>query len=102
VIKVVRQHGILPAYLDEGLTDFISMMKTGLPKVRDNAGGHGSAPEVPDVATQLATTRSTWRRPTSVSSLRRTRHRNSGPARDVRRGSFGSPNSKGKIVKQRQ
>lgn len=54
LITTVRKKGLLPAYLDEGLNTYVAMMKTGLPGVRNNAGGHGEDPEAPTVPIYLA------------------------------------------------
>jgi len=57
LIKIVRQHGLFPDYLDSAFDSYIAAMKSGLPGVRNNAGGHGSAPgeaEVPDYIASYA------------------------------------------------
>jgi hypothetical protein len=54
LIKTVVGNGLLPDYLDAGLTAYVSMLKTGLPGVRNQAGGHGSAPTDPPVMEHLA------------------------------------------------
>jgi hypothetical protein len=51
LVKTVRQHGLFPSHLDNAFDTYIAMMKSGLPEVRNNAGGHGPAPgeaKVPD------------------------------------------------------
>jgi hypothetical protein len=51
LVKTVRQHELFPAHLDSVFDTYIAMMKSGLPEVRNNAGGHGPAPgdaKVPD------------------------------------------------------
>jgi hypothetical protein len=51
LVKAVRQHGLFPTHLDNAFDSYIAMMKSGLPEVRNNAGGHGPAPgdaKVPD------------------------------------------------------
>jgi Domain of unknown function (DUF7014)/AbiJ N-terminal domain 4/HEPN domain len=51
LITTVRKHGLFPDYLNKGLDAYIAMLKTGLPGVRNNAGGHGDEPSalpVPD------------------------------------------------------
>ena len=55
LIKVVRQHGLFPRYLDSAFDSYIAAMKSGLPGVRNNAGGHGAAPDEPDVPDYVAT-----------------------------------------------
>ena len=54
LVTVCRSNGLFPDYLDAGLTTYISMLKTGLPGVRNNAGGHGAAPTDPPVEEDLA------------------------------------------------
>jgi len=54
LISAVRNGGLFPDYLDEGLSSYIATLKTGLPGVRNNAGGHGSGPESPTVPAYLA------------------------------------------------
>lgn len=44
LIKIVRGKKLFPEYLDNGFDTYIAMLKTGLPGVRNNAGGHGSSP----------------------------------------------------------
>jgi AbiJ-like protein/uncharacterized protein DUF7014/HEPN domain-containing protein len=44
LIKLVRAKNLFPDYLDAGFDTFIAMLKTGLPGIRNNAGGHGAAP----------------------------------------------------------
>lgn len=54
LVKKARQSGLFPDYLDSGFDSYIAMMKTGLPNVRNNAGGHGSGPADPEVPAYLA------------------------------------------------
>jgi hypothetical protein len=54
LITRVRQHGLFPDYLDKGLDSYIAMLKTGLPGVRNNAGGHGQDPRAPVVPPYIA------------------------------------------------
>jgi hypothetical protein len=44
LIRVVRVNGLFPEYLDNAFDSYIAAMKSGLPGVRNNAGGHGPAP----------------------------------------------------------
>ena len=46
LITAVRAHGLFPDYLDKSFDTYVAMLKTGLPGVRNNAGGHGDAPNV--------------------------------------------------------
>lgn len=51
LLKIVRLKGLFPDYLDHGFDTYIAMLKTGLPGVRNQAGGHGQGPKslpVPD------------------------------------------------------
>jgi len=54
LIKTVRANGLFPDYLGTGFDSYIAMMKTGLPDVRNNAGGHGEAPAAPTVPAYIA------------------------------------------------
>ena len=54
LIKVVRNNGLFSEDLDEGLSAYVAMMKTGLPGLRNKAGGHGSDPHAPAVAEYMA------------------------------------------------
>ncbi len=54
LIKSVRGGGLFPSYLSAGFDTFIALLKTGLPEVRNNAGGHGDAPGTPDVPPYIA------------------------------------------------
>lgn len=47
----MRKHGLFPAHLDNAFDSYVAMMKSGLPDIRNNAGGHGPVPgdaKVPD------------------------------------------------------
>jgi AbiJ N-terminal domain 4 len=51
LVKTVRQHGLFPDHLGNAFDSYIAMMKSGLPGIRNNSGGHGPAPndaKVPD------------------------------------------------------
>ena len=54
LVSVVRGNGLFPDYLAKGFDTYIAMMKTGLPAVRNNAGGHGEAPEALPVPSYIA------------------------------------------------
>lgn len=54
LIKAVRGAGVLPDYMDAGFDTYVAMLKTGLPGVRNNAGGHGEAPGAPPVPSYVA------------------------------------------------
>ena len=51
LLKVVRQNGLLPDYLDASFDQLAATLKSGLPKVRNAAGAHGQGAtprETPD------------------------------------------------------
>ncbi len=54
LIKAVRSASVFPDYLDAGFSTYVAMLKTGLPGVRNNAGGHGEAPNAPPVPGYIA------------------------------------------------
>ncbi|MBU6445539.1 MAG: HEPN domain-containing protein, partial [Alphaproteobacteria bacterium] len=54
LVTLVRKSGLFPDYLDEGLNTYVAMMKTGLPGLRNNAGGHGESSKAPKVPSYLA------------------------------------------------
>jgi hypothetical protein len=54
LITVVRNNGLFPAYLSKGLDSYIAALKTGLPGVRNSAGGHGAEPNEPPVPEYIA------------------------------------------------
>ena len=41
LLKVVRDHGLLPDYLDKSFEQLAATLKSGLPKVRAEEGAHG-------------------------------------------------------------
>ena len=41
LVRVVRRNGLLPDYLDQSFNQLIATLQSGLPKVRDEVGGHG-------------------------------------------------------------
>lgn len=43
LVNCIRDLGLLPDYLDKSFDQLAAVLKSGLPKVRDNAGGHGQA-----------------------------------------------------------
>lgn len=54
LITLVRKSGLFPGYLNRAFDAYIAMLKSGLPEVRNNAGGHGEAPEAPPVPSYIA------------------------------------------------
>jgi hypothetical protein len=49
LVKVVVSNGLFPDWLDNSLTTYIAMIKTGLPSVRNNSGAHGESPDAEPV-----------------------------------------------------
>ena len=41
LLKIVRNNGLLPNYLDKSFDQLLATLKSGLPKVRDEEGAHG-------------------------------------------------------------
>ena len=54
LIKLVRAKGLFPDYLGNGFDSYIAMLKTGLPEIRNNAGGHGEGPATTPVPEYIA------------------------------------------------
>jgi hypothetical protein len=54
LITVVRKNGLFPTYLSKVFDTYIAMLKSGLPEVRNNAGGHGESPDAPPVPRYIA------------------------------------------------
>jgi hypothetical protein len=54
LVKVLRANGLFPGYLAGGLDTYVAMLKTGLPGVRNSAGGHGDEPGAPNVPSYIA------------------------------------------------
>ena len=57
LLKVVRENGLLPDYLDASFDQLVATLKSGLPKVRNEVGAHGqgAAPrETPDYVAAYA------------------------------------------------
>ena len=44
LVKLVRAKNLFPSHLDGAFDSYVAMMKSGLPGVRNEAGGHGPAP----------------------------------------------------------
>ena len=44
LLKVVRKGGLLPNYLDASFDQLAATLKSGLPEVRNEQGGHGQGP----------------------------------------------------------
>ena len=54
LVKVVVKNGLFPEWLGKGITAYVTMISTGLPEVRNNAGPHGTAPDAAPVGANLA------------------------------------------------
>lgn len=54
LVKIVRANGLFPEYLDKGFDTYINMLRTGLPELRNNAGGHGASPNSGEVPSYIA------------------------------------------------
>jgi hypothetical protein len=54
LVKAARENHLFPEYLSKGFDTYIAMIKTGLPEVRNNAGGHGVSPNTPEVPGYIA------------------------------------------------
>jgi hypothetical protein len=51
LVKLLRAKNLFPSHLDGAFDSYVAMMKSGLPGVRNEAGGHGPAPgdaKIPD------------------------------------------------------
>jgi hypothetical protein len=44
LVTAVRKNELFPSYLDKGFDTYVALLKTGLPGVRNSAGGHGDDP----------------------------------------------------------
>ena len=44
LLKIVRENGLLPNYLDNSFDQLAATLKSGLPQVRNEQGGHGQGP----------------------------------------------------------
>ena len=57
LLKVVRENGLLPSYLDNSFDQLAATLKSGLPKVRGEEGAHGQGAiprETPDYVASYA------------------------------------------------
>ena len=57
LLKIVRDNGLLPNYLDKSFDQLLATLKSGLPKVRNEEGAHGQGAtprETPDYVTAYA------------------------------------------------
>ena len=44
LLKILRENGLLPNYLDKSFDQLAATLKSGLPQVRNEQGGHGQGP----------------------------------------------------------
>lgn len=54
LVTAIRNRGLFPDYLTKGFDAYVAMLKTGLPDLRNNAGGHGAAPKDGNVPEYIA------------------------------------------------
>ena len=57
LVKVVRDNGLFPSYLEKSFDQLAATLKSGVPEVRNEAGGHGQGPtprETPDYVAAYA------------------------------------------------
>lgn len=54
LLKVVRQNGLMPDYLDNSFDQLYGTLANGLPKVRNNEGGHGDGSTPKEVPQHVA------------------------------------------------
>ncbi|MXV43519.1 hypothetical protein GS501_00290 [Saccharibacter sp. 17.LH.SD] len=54
LIKILREKGLFPAGANRSFDTYISMLKTGVPDLRNENGGHGAAPDTPEPALHMA------------------------------------------------
>ena len=54
LVTLVRNQGLFPPYLNKGLDTYVALLKTGLPGVRNSAGGHGDEPAAAPVPPYIA------------------------------------------------
>lgn len=54
LVKLVRAKNLFPEYLGNGFDTYVALLKTGLPDIRNNAGGHGEAPDAAPVPAYIA------------------------------------------------
>lgn len=54
LLKIVRNNGLMPDYLEKSFDQFYTTLENGLPKVRHNAGGHGDGPTPKEVPRHIA------------------------------------------------
>jgi hypothetical protein len=54
LVTVVSNNGLFTHYFDKGLSAYMAMLKTGLPNVRNDAGGHGAGLAAQSVTAGIA------------------------------------------------
>ena len=60
LLKVVRENGLLPSYLDNSFDQLAATLKSGLPKVRGEEGAHGQGAITTRHPIMWPPTRFTW------------------------------------------
>ena len=45
LLKILKTNGLFPNYLDNSFDQLLAVLKSGLPELRNNSGGHGAGPE---------------------------------------------------------
>lgn len=54
LLKVVRNNGLFPAYLDKSFDQLAATLKSGLPEIRNNEGAHGQGAELTETPEYVA------------------------------------------------
>ena len=54
LLKIIRANGLLPDYLDQSFDQLVATLKSGLPVVRNETGGHGQGAKPVDVPQYIA------------------------------------------------
>ncbi|UKJ74440.1 STM4504/CBY_0614 family protein [Azospirillum brasilense] len=54
ILNIAKNKGLFPDYLDNSFDQLISVLKSGLPKVRNEEGGHGQGKEIKETPRHVA------------------------------------------------
>lgn len=54
LLKVVRQNGLYPDYLDKSFEQLLAVLASGLPTVRNEEGGHGQGSQIRETPAHVA------------------------------------------------
>lgn len=54
LIKLLQEKGLFPDYLDKSFEQLLATLKSGLPQVRNNQGGHGQGKDVQETPAYVA------------------------------------------------